>query len=130
MKVPPPTGITEAWRLWRHCLCRYGGYPLLVAPIVTLGCLLELYSSTSCDFIHLDIGFTPSNEAWSEANANLGLFMFKDSEQMDVGLKAAFNDGCVSYSGDFKEFFIDGDRTWLVSRIMAIIAGSAALLAM
>ena len=40
-----------------------------------------------------------------------------------------FHAGCAPYSGSFSEYFINGDRTWGVSRIMAFIAFGAGLLA-
>lgn len=41
----------------------------------------------------------------------------------------AFHAGCAPYSGSFSEYFINGDRTWGVSRIMAFIAFGAGLVA-
>lgn len=40
-----------------------------------------------------------------------------------------FHAGCAPYSGSFSEYFINGDRTWGVSRIMAYIAFGAGLVA-
>ena len=40
-----------------------------------------------------------------------------------------FHAGCSPYSGSFSEFFINGDRTWAVSRIMAYISFGAGLVA-
>jgi len=40
-----------------------------------------------------------------------------------------FHASCAPYSGTFSEFFINGDRTWGVSRIMAYIAFGAGLVA-
>ena len=40
-----------------------------------------------------------------------------------------FHAGCAPYSGSFSEYFINGDRTWGVSRIMAFIAFGAGLVA-
>ena len=41
----------------------------------------------------------------------------------------AFHAGCAPYSGSFSKYFINGDRTWGVSRIMAFIAFGAGLVA-
>ena len=57
-------GLTDVWKLWRHCLCRFGYYPLFMAPLITCAAFMDLYSSTGCDFIRLDIGFVPINEVW------------------------------------------------------------------
>lgn len=40
-----------------------------------------------------------------------------------------FHAGCAPYSDSFSEFFINGDRTWGVSRIMAYISFGAGLVA-
>mmetsp|Transcript_27827 Transcript_27827/g.58477 ORF Transcript_27827/g.58477 Transcript_27827/m.58477 type:complete len:558 (-) Transcript_27827:99-1772(-) len=122
-------GLTDVWRLWRHCLCRFGWYPLFVAPLVTCACFLDLYSSTGCDFIRLDIGFTPINEIWPEPNAKLGLFSFESSEIDRNRWKRSFNKGCRSYTANFEEFFIAADQTWQISRIMAYISGCSGLVA-
>ena len=96
MKVHIPQGFTDVWKLYRHCCCRFGSYPLLVAPLVTCACFLDLYSSSGCDFIRMDIGFTPQNELWLSQNANLGLFSF-DSHEVDANKwKRSLNNGCQS----------------------------------
>lgn len=123
-------GWIDVWRLWRHCLCRFGWYPLFVAPLVTCACLLDLYSSTGCDFIRLDIGFVPANDVWSDSQAELGLFSF-DSHQTDRNKwKRSFNNGCQLYSESFEAHFISSDPTWHVSQIMAYISGIASLVAL
>jgi len=40
-----------------------------------------------------------------------------------------FHAGCAPYTGSFSDYFINGDRTWGVSRIMAYIAFGAGLVA-
>ena len=100
MGVEVPDGLVDAWRLWRHCLCRFGWYPLFVAPLVTCACILDLFSSTGCDFIRMDIGFVPVNEAWQDSRAQLGLFSY-DSHQTDKNKwKRSFNNGCQPFSDD------------------------------
>ena len=128
-------GWIDCWRLWRHCLCRFGWYPLFLAPLVTCACLLELYSSTGCDFIRLDIGFVPANgTAWSESRAHLGLFSSFDGDCDRIEDKnkweRSFNGGCRPYSEDFKSRFITPDRTWDIARTMAYISGSSSLVAL
>ena len=125
-----PSGLTHTWRLWRHCCCRYGWYPLLVAPIVTTGCMLSLYSSAGCDFIRVDVGFTPSNPAWNQSTAELGLFLYQSEEPETNKYREALVDGCRWYEDDFNEDFIDDDRTWKVARIMAYISAISSALAM
>lgn len=124
------SGLTLTWRLWRHCCCRYGWYPLLVAVIVTTGWLSSLYSSAGCDFIRLDIGFTPSNEAWNQSTAELGLFVYQSGESSMNKYHEAFVDGCQWYEDTFNEDFIEHDRTWKVARIMAYISFLSSALAM
>jgi hypothetical protein len=130
MKNGSPSGLTHTWRLWRHCCCRYGWYPLLVAPLVTAGCLLSLHASAGCDFLRVNVGFTPSNEAWNQSTAELGLFFYQSGEPEINKYREALVDGCRWYEDDFNEAFIDDDRTWKVTRIMAYISGCASIVAM
>ena len=123
-------GWIDVWRLWRHCLCRFGWYPLFVAPLVTVACLLDLYSSTGCDFIRMDIGFRPANDVWSDSHAQLGLFSFDGNEMDRNKWKRAFNNGCRPYTDNFVNVFIEQDQTWHISRIMAYISGIASLVAL
>ena len=37
--------------------------------------------------------------------------------------------GCEWYSDEFEYSFVEGDRTWKVARIMALIAGAAGITA-
>lgn len=133
---PSPSPLSK----WRQCCCRYGWYPLLVAPFVTAGCVTSLYSAAGCDFLRLDVGFVPSNGAWNENTIDLGLFLYRGGDeepqqhqQQQVGgtnlFQETFVEGCRGYSDEFVDSFIDGDRTWRVSRIMAYIAGGASILA-
>jgi hypothetical protein len=126
-KSRPPSGFTYSWKLWRLCCCRYGIYPLIVAPIVTAGCLMSIYASSGCDFIRVDVGFTPSNEAWNQSTAQLGLFFYQSGEPETNKYRAAIIDGCQRYDGDFSEAFIGEDRTWKVARIMAYVSGCASM---
>jgi hypothetical protein len=125
----PPSGLTHVWRLWRHCCCRYGTYPLLVAPLVTVGCLLDLYSSFDCEFVRVNIGFTPSNAAWNQSSVDLGLFFYQAGTSEDVFYRQVLVEGCRQYGDLFSAQFIDGDKTWEVARIMAMISGVAGMVA-
>ena len=124
-----PDGLVDAWRLWRHCLCRFGWYPLFVAPLVTCACILDLFSSTGCDFIRMDIGFVPVNEAWQDSRMQLGLFSY-DSHQTDKNKwKRSFNNGCQPYSDDFSSNFVNADQSWHIARILAYISGISSAIA-
>jgi hypothetical protein len=129
IKSRNPSGFTYSWKLWRHCCCRYGTYPLLVAPIVTTGFLLSLYSSAGCDFVRVDVGFTPSNEAWNQSTAEIGLFYYQSDEPETNKYREAVVEGCRWYEDNFNEEFVENDRTWTVARMMAYISGCASLLA-
>jgi len=112
------------WRVLRHCCCRYGFYPAFVAPIVTAACLLSLYSASGCDFLDLDVGFTPSNAAYNRSEASLGLFFYQRNDfEHSNKYRDRFHTGCVQYTDTFQRDFISQDRTWKVARIMALIAG-------
>jgi len=117
-----------------------------VAPVVTAGFVLSLYSSAGCRFIDLDVGFVPDNVAWmNQSQAELGLFYYhRDhsnmtavesmaaSEQEMISTnkyRQTFHEGCVWYSDDFDEAIVDKDRTWKVARVMAGIAVCGSLLA-
>jgi hypothetical protein len=128
-KSRQPSGFTYSWKLWRRCCCRYGTYPLIVAPIVTAGCLMSLYASAGCDFVRVDVGFTPSNEAWNQSTAQLGLFFYQSGAPETNKYREALLDGCQWYDDDFNEAFIDEDRTWKVARIMAYISGYSSMVA-
>ena len=83
----------------------------------------------------VNIGFEPSNLAWDQPTANLGLFYYQDGDAMVVDNPKnqwyieKFHAGCKKYDYIFSEYFIEGDRTWGVSRIMAYIAAGAGLVA-
>jgi hypothetical protein len=121
--------MSATWRLWRNCCCRYGWYPVLIAPIITSGCLLSLYSSFGCDFVRLEVGFTPSNQAWNQSSADLGLFYMYTGYESDNKFEQNLLQGCSWYTDSFDYSFIDGDRTWKVARIMALISGAAGITA-
>ena len=98
-------------------------------PIITSGCLLSLYSSFGCDFVQLDVGFAPSNEAWNQTSAHLGLFYVYTGIQGGNNYAATIFEGCELYPSEFENIFIEGDRTWKVARIMALISGAASIIA-
>ena len=127
-----PSGPKKAWRLWRHCCCRYGFFPLLVVPIVTLGCLVTLYSSTGCKFIEIDIGFAPTNEGWNATSPyQFGILYYHNaSAGHDNPYQDSFHSGCVEYSDTFYENFIGGDRTFKMTQIMTLISCASSPLAM
>jgi len=128
-----PSGLTKAWRLWRHCCCRFGIFPLLVAPIVTLGCLLSLYSSTGCKFVELDIGFQPANEGWEgeESPIYFGLFYYYNSSAVrNLSYQDQLHEGCMSFSDELYSIYIDNDRTFKMTRVMTYISCISSFVAM
>ena len=76
------------------------------------------------------MGFTPSNEAWNQSTAELGLFYYQTGVDNIDNIVGAVTDGCEWYGDDFSETFINEDRTWKVARIMGMISGIASLIAM
>lgn len=127
-----PSGPTKTWRLWRHCCCRYGLYPLLIVPIVTLGCLLTIFSSVGCKFVEIDIGFEPVNEGWNAtAPYNFGLFFYHNATIKHDNLhQNMFHSGCTKYSNTFYDSFIGSDRTFKMTQIMAMISCVSSALSM
>ena len=125
-------GFVEVWRLWRHCCCRYGLFPLLVAALVTVACLCDIYSSMGCDFIRMDIGFVPLNGVWSEfdSQAQIGVFNFDSHETDRNKWKRRFNDGCQAYSNNFVNTFIATDQSWYISRMISYVSGLSSLVAL
>ena len=80
--------------------------------------------------MRVDIGFTPSNNAWNTSStAELGLFLYQSGDQDTNRYRAAFLNGCRRYSDVFAENIITGDRTWKTSRIMAYVAAGGGVVA-
>ena len=100
-----------------------------MAPIVTVGCLFSLYSATGCDFIRVNVGFTPSNTGWNNSTLELGLFRYQSGEDDINKHYAAFVDGCRSYTEELVDEFVEDDRTWRVAQIMAYVSGIGSILA-
>ena len=122
-----PSGIRLAWKFWRHCCCRNGFYPLMVAPFVTASFLLDVFCTMGCGFIMLDVGFEPINEAWEKQILHFGLFNFQtgvENSHLNSYMNN-FHPGCVGFSDVFREFFVAGDKTWIMSQIMGIVSGCA-----
>lgn len=92
--------------------------------------MFSLYSSAGCDFIRVNVGFTPSNEAWNQSTAELGLFFYQSGEAEANKYRASLVDGCQWYEDIFNDHFIEDDRTWQVARIMAYISAISSTLAM
>jgi len=126
-----PSGMSSAWKLWRHCICRNGFYPIIVAPFVTAAFFLDIYSSTGCSFIHVNVGIDPINVAWNETELDLGLFHYSNSGGQGHGnfLMDTFHPECQAYDSLFNEYFITGDKTWKMSQILAFVSGGAGCLA-
>jgi len=123
-----PTGWSQIWKFGRHCCCRYGWWPLFVAIVCTAALLLDLYTSFSCDLLQVNVGFIPSNTGWNQSIANIGIF-FHQSESLREEFGDNIVEGCVRYSDEFEQQFIDGDKTWTATQIMALIAGIAGMIA-
>lgn len=104
---------------------------MFVAPVVTAGFLLSVYSSAGCDFIDVTVGFTPNNVALNQSEANLGLFFYYDESAVGINnrYQEIFHKGCVWYDDVFDESIISKDRTWKVARIISMVAAASGLLA-
>lgn len=76
----------------------------------------------------MNVGFNPSNTGWNQSTANIGIFYY-EAGSLDKQFGDNFVDGCVRYSDDFEQQFIDGDKTWTATQIMALIAAIAGMVA-
>jgi hypothetical protein len=115
----PTAGCCSMLKRCRNFFCCSNGfYPLIVAPIVTLTCLLDVYGSLGCNFINLDIGVDPINVGWNKTSVlDFGLFYYSDSEKTNVGAPfymEAIHPECRKFEDVFSEYFVDGDKTWKV----------------
>ncbi|EEC42862.1 predicted protein [Phaeodactylum tricornutum CCAP 1055/1] len=118
------------WQTGRVCCCRYGLYPLLVASFLTTGALLSLYNAAGCDFVDIQVGFTPSNSAWNQSQASLGIWYYQtDAPSNYSTYREKLQEGCQRYTQAFEESFVDGDRTWIVARVMATISACCSIVA-
>lgn len=95
---------------------------------MTASSLLDLYATFDCEFIHINVGFIPSNDAWSQSTASIGLFHYYSLDQSNLMDDFGIN-GCARFSDDFEAQFVEGDRTWEVTRIMAYISGISGVVA-
>jgi len=100
-----------------------------VAPLVTVGCIFSLYSAAGCDFIRVDVGFTPSNTGWNSSSLKLGLFLYQSGEEDTNKYYAAFLNGCRLYPKELSDEFVEDDRTWKVAQIMAYVSAGGGIIA-
>jgi len=122
----------EVWKPWRLFCCRNGYYPLLVAPIISVAFLLDLYTTFGCDFVHIDVGFQPVNQGWNQQILDVGMFFYNshNASVTDGGvLMEAFHQGCRRYDPTMIQYLIGSDQVWLVSRIISAISGSSGFFA-
>ncbi|KAL7565306.1 hypothetical protein ACA910_014594 [Epithemia clementina (nom. ined.)] len=124
--------LALCWSYGRYCCCRFGAYPLVVAPILTVAFLASIYSSSGCKFTIVDIGFTPQpNGSWNTSTTSLGFWyryipdddLDGKNHKYDPELLDKVHENCQWYTNEFEDAFIDNDRTWKVARIMARVAG-------
>ena len=127
-KYTTRSGLIQTWKLWRHCCCRYGWIPVIVAPLVTVATFLDLYATIDCDFIKVDVGFIPANAAWNQSTASIGIFQYSVYAEANLIDDLAV-EGCTRFSQHFEASFVENDRTWEVTRIMAYISGISAIIA-
>ena len=106
-----------------------------MAPVLTMGFLLSVYSTSGCDFVRVELGFDPKpNEAWNSSSASLGFFYgdMPDYDIVEADFDAKFltdfHEDCHWYPDAFEDNFIDSDRTWKVARIMSMISAGSSLL--
>lgn len=103
---------------------------MVIAPLITAGLILSLYSTIGCQFVELDVGFTPTNSAYNNSSEmDFGLYYFYNSETKGP-LDNPFGilRHCVPYSDTFETAIVSKDRTWKVARIIALIAVSGSML--
>jgi hypothetical protein len=77
----------------------------------------------------VQVGFTPSNDAWNKSIAQFGIFMYQSFEEDDKLFRGAFIGGCRWYDDSFTNEFMEDDQTWHVTSIMAYISAAAGAIA-
>mmetsp|Transcript_36661 Transcript_36661/g.44818 ORF Transcript_36661/g.44818 Transcript_36661/m.44818 type:complete len:487 (+) Transcript_36661:94-1554(+) len=123
-----PSGLVDTWKLWRHCLCRHGWYPILIAPVVTCACVMDLYASRSCDFMKVNVGFEPTNDVWNSATAEIGFWSYQSGNYETVRDYKNLYPGCMNFSQEFTDYFIGEDKVWTAVRIMSMASDICGLI--
>lgn len=129
-----PSSPSPTRRLSRNYftfLCRYGWYPILVASTITGACLLDLYSSMSCEFLKVNVN-TDTGE--TRGHAFIGIYYRQSGSAFESGVFGDYlAEGCQAYSDEFETNVIAHDRTWQATRylgmISAVSGGVAAVMA-
>lgn len=108
-------------RISVSCCCRYGYVPLFLAILITIACLLDVYSSISCEFLQVNI--QTDVDGSNRGSAFVGIF-FRQTGAFDGELfgQSYLAEGCQSYSRVFEETVIHDDKIWQATRYIAMIS--------
>ena len=79
----------------------------------------------------LDVGFEPMNDAWDRQTIEFGLFNYQSGVggAHQTSYMNTLHPGCIGYADLFKEYFLEGDKTWIMAQIMGIVSGCAGCIA-
>ena len=104
----------------RWC-CRNGWYPALVAAAISIGCLLDLYSSMSCEFLQVHVE-TDTGE--SRGSVHIGIYFHQTGAFENGAFGEYLAEGCQRYSDEFEENVIAQDKLWLTTRYIGMISAA------
>ena len=97
------------------------GSLFLLKCSITLGCILQMVTLIDCHFLHVIIGFTPSNPSWKYPTIDVGLWLHQSYE----------TDGCKTTSNNLESLLMsEDDMTWKVARASSILACCASGIAL
>ena len=85
-------------------------YPIVLSPVLTISFLLSMFSSLSCNFIKIEVGFPPLNAHVQTESLSL------------CPLVGEYLGGCYLYPDDFKNAYISNDENWYYARLASIIS--------
>jgi hypothetical protein len=100
-----------------------------VAAIVTAACLLDLYSSMSCEFLQVSV---KTDDGSDRGSAFIGIYLRQTGAFESGTFGEYLAEGCQPYSSLFVQNVIQEDRVWQATRYLGIISilsgGAAAIL--
>lgn len=86
---------------------------VLIKFLITLGCILQILSLADCHFVHVMVGFVPTNPLWDHPTIDFGLWFYQSYD----------SNVCQEASSRLETLLIgENDIVWKVSRISSVLA--------